>query len=82
MTVIWILFVCSIVLLPCLALLAMRWAIRHGEFQNLQKQALSIFDEEEPLGRMTDHFPGASEKMEKRTSTTQSSEPPQEHDRT
>lgn len=51
---------CSVVLLPGLALLALNWAIRHGEFRNLEKQALSIFDEEEPVGQVSDHFPGAS----------------------
>jgi cbb3-type cytochrome oxidase maturation protein len=55
---VWILFVCSIIVLPGIALLAFRWALRHGEFDNLQKTALSIFDEEEPVGRVTDHFPG------------------------
>ena len=51
------LFVSSVIVLPAVALLALRWAVRHGEFKNLQKTALSIFDEEEPVGRMTDRFP-------------------------
>ncbi|MCX6903855.1 MAG: cbb3-type cytochrome oxidase assembly protein CcoS [Verrucomicrobia bacterium] len=58
MTVVWILFVCSVVLLPGTALLALRWAARHGEFNDLQRTALSIFDEDEPIGVMSDHFPG------------------------
>ena len=57
MTVVWLLFICSVVVLPTLSLLALRWAARHGEFDHLDKIALSIFDEEEPLGRMTDRFP-------------------------
>jgi nitrogen fixation-related uncharacterized protein len=57
MSVIWILFVCSVIVLPATALMALRWAIRHGEFRNLPKTALSIFDEEEPVGRLSDHFP-------------------------
>jgi nitrogen fixation-related uncharacterized protein len=57
MIIVWILFVSSVIVLPAVALLALRWAVRHGEFRNLQKTALSIFDEEEPVGRMTDHFP-------------------------
>ena len=57
MSVVWILFVSSVIVLPAVALLALRWAVRHGEFKNLQKTALSIFDEEEPVGRMTDRFP-------------------------
>jgi cbb3-type cytochrome oxidase maturation protein len=57
MSVVWILFVSSVIVLPAVALLALRWALRNGEFKHLQKTALSIFDEEEPVGRMTDRFP-------------------------
>lgn len=60
MNAIWILLVCSVVILPAMALWALRWALRHGEFRNLQKISLSIFDEEEPLGRLSDRFPGAA----------------------
>ena len=60
MYIVWLLFIGSVVVLPGTALLALRWALRHGEFNQLQKIALSIFDDEEPLGRMTDHFPGAN----------------------
>lgn len=69
MTIVWILVVCSVVLLPGLALLALNWAIRHGEFRNLEKQALSIFDEEEPVGQVSDHFPGSSAIIDNRTTT-------------
>ena len=62
MIIIWILFICSVVLLPATALLALRWTARHGGFDDLQKTALSIFDEEEPVGRMTDCFPGSTAK--------------------
>ncbi len=58
MTLLWIMFVCSVVVLPALALWALRWAVRQGQFADLQKTALSIFDEDEPVGRVTDHFPG------------------------
>lgn len=61
MTIVWILFVCSVVLLPATALLALRWAARHGAFDDLQKTALSIFDEEEPVGQMTDCFPAGGD---------------------
>jgi hypothetical protein len=40
------------------ALLALRWAARTGQLRHFQKTALSIFDEEEPVGQMTDAFPG------------------------
>ena len=59
MSIIWILFVCSVVVLPATALLAFRWAVQHGEFKNLQRTALSIFDEEEPVGKISDHYPGS-----------------------
>ena len=58
MSIVWILFVSSVIVLPAAALLALRWAVRHGEFKNLEQTALSIFDDEEPVGRMTDRFPG------------------------
>ena len=35
------------------------WAIKRGEFQNLRDGARMIFDEDEPIGKVTDHFPGA-----------------------
>jgi cbb3-type cytochrome oxidase maturation protein len=58
MTIIWIMFICSVVLLPATALLALRWSAKHGAFEDFKKTALSIFDEEEPVGKMSDHFPG------------------------
>jgi nitrogen fixation-related uncharacterized protein len=58
MTIVWLLFISSVILLPCTALLALRWAVRHHEFTDLPKTALSIFDDDEPVGRQTDFFPG------------------------
>ncbi|MBY0507943.1 MAG: hypothetical protein K2X03_28785 [Bryobacteraceae bacterium] len=34
------------------------WAIRRGEFQNMREGARMIFDDQEPAGLVTDHFPG------------------------
>ena len=34
------------------------WAIRRGEFRDLRQGARMIFDEDEPIGVVTDHFPG------------------------
>jgi hypothetical protein len=48
----------SFVFLTGSALLALRWALRTGQLRNSRKTALLIFDEDEPVGRMTDHFPG------------------------
>jgi hypothetical protein len=42
--------------------LALRWSLRRGDFPSeleaYDKNALTIFDEEEPVGRQTDFFPG------------------------
>lgn len=75
MSVVWILFFCSIVVLPAIALLAFRWALRQGEFKNFEKTALSIFDEDEPVGRVSDHFPDSA----KPTSRSATSQPSQSH---
>ena len=40
------------------AVLALYWAARNRQLENLQKGAESIFDEDEPIGEMTDSFPG------------------------
>jgi hypothetical protein len=54
------------VFLTATALLALRWAIKNGEFRNTSKAALLVFDEEEPVGKMTDFFPGKDVKAERR----------------
>ena len=41
---------------------ALYWAHRHGQLQNLDQGAESIFDEDEPLGERTDFFPGKGQK--------------------
>ena len=41
------------------AVWALVWAIRNGQMSNLKAGAESIFDEEEPVGKQTDEFPGA-----------------------
>lgn len=35
------------------------WAIRTGEMRSFGSGATSIFDGEEPVGRMTDRFPAS-----------------------
>lgn len=35
------------------------WAIQHGQMERFGRAARSIFDEEEPVGRPTDAFPGS-----------------------
>ena len=53
-----IILIGSFVLLTGSALLALRWALRTGQLRNSEKAALLVFDEEEPVGEMTDYFPG------------------------
>jgi len=36
----------------------LHWSIRHGQFSDFQKGAASIFDEDEPIGKLNDCFPG------------------------
>jgi cbb3-type cytochrome oxidase maturation protein len=40
------------------AVIALVWAIQSGEFNDIKGGAASIFDDEEPIGRPTDAFPG------------------------
>jgi cbb3-type cytochrome oxidase maturation protein len=42
------------------AVLALSWAVRDGQFQNFERTARSIFDPDEPIGQITDHFPDRS----------------------
>jgi cbb3-type cytochrome oxidase maturation protein len=49
----------SIVLFGGATVLALGWAFRSGQFDNFQKGAQSIFDADEPVGKMTDAFPNA-----------------------
>ena len=39
------------------AVYALRWAMKTGQFHDLEKGATVIFDDEEPIGRVTDGFP-------------------------
>ena len=39
------------------AVYALFWSSKHGQLRDFDRGAASIFDDEEPVGRMTDHFP-------------------------
>ena len=39
------------------AVAALYWAASHGEFADLEKKSRVIFDEDEPVGEVTDAFP-------------------------
>jgi nitrogen fixation-related uncharacterized protein len=40
------------------AIAALVWAIRTGQMENFRQGAASIFDSNEPIGKVTDAFPG------------------------
>ena len=37
--------------------IALHWAHKNGQFSNLDNGASSIFDDDEPMGEVTDQFP-------------------------
>lgn len=39
------------------AVYALYWSSKHGQLRDFERGAVSIFDDEEPLGQMTDRFP-------------------------
>lgn len=41
---------------------ALFWAHKNGQLTDLEKGSRSIFDEDEPMGEVTDQFPEKSEK--------------------
>ena len=42
---------------------ALHWSIRSGQFSRYQQGAHSIFDDEEPVGEMTDCFPDMKSRL-------------------
>ena len=58
MMIYFLFLISSFVFLTSSALFFLYWAIRNGEFSNSKKLSLQIFDEEEPVGRLGDRFPG------------------------
>ena len=57
MTIVYIATFGIALLFAAMAIWGLAWAIRSGQFANFRRGAASIFDEEEPVGRMTDSFP-------------------------
>lgn len=51
------------------AVAALVWAVRSGQFRNLDAGANVIFDEEEPEGVHQDFFPGEAEKQRRKLNT-------------
>lgn len=40
-----------------IAVYAIYWAAKSGQFENFTKGSEVIFDHDEPIGKVTDHFP-------------------------
>ena len=59
MTLIYIFIFGSVLVFGITAVAGFVWAIRTGQMRNFSAGATSIFDDEEPVGTMTDTFPGA-----------------------
>ena len=45
------------VVISGMAVYALYWSSKHGQLRDFERGAASIFDEQEPVGQMTDHFP-------------------------
>lgn len=45
------------VLITGSAVYALQWSSKRGQLRDFEKGALSIFDENEPVGKLTDAFP-------------------------
>lgn len=62
MTLNYVVFAASALLFGGSAVVALAWAMRKGQLENFQRGATSIFDADEPIGRVTDSFPGQKPK--------------------
>lgn len=40
-----------------MAVYALYWSSKHGQLRDFERGAVSIFDEQEPVGQVTDYFP-------------------------
>lgn len=58
MALVYILIWGSIGVAGLTAVGALVWAVRSGQLQSFAAGATSIFDDDEPIGEMTDRFPG------------------------
>jgi nitrogen fixation-related uncharacterized protein len=57
MTLIYVLIFGSVAVFGLTAVAGLVWAARTGQFRDFAAGATSIFDEDEPIGVMTDGFP-------------------------
>jgi nitrogen fixation-related uncharacterized protein len=57
MTLIYLFIFGSVVIFGLTAVAGLVWAVRTGQMRNFGAGATSIFDDDEPVGVMTDAFP-------------------------
>lgn len=57
-SVYYILVFAALILMTLSVLGGMWWAMRRGQMNRVGRGAYVIFDEDEPVGEMTDAFPG------------------------
>lgn len=65
MVVLYFLVFAGIFILSGSALFAFYWAVKNSQFTNLGEASNVIFDEDEPVGMATDHFPDHQKKNRK-----------------
>ena len=56
----WLFYVVAVVVglgISGTAVYALYWSSQHGQLRDFERGATSIFDDQEPQGEMTDHFP-------------------------
>lgn len=58
MALIYVFIFGSVFVAGLTAVYGLVWAVRDGQMRRFSAGAMSIFDDEEPVGRMTDAFPG------------------------
>ncbi|HUJ42255.1 MAG TPA: hypothetical protein VLW52_01485 [Opitutaceae bacterium] len=62
----WIFYTLAFIIATAIsgtAVYALYWSSKHGQLRDFERGATSIFDEQEPVGRMTDHFPTERRKL-------------------
>ncbi|HTT57565.1 MAG TPA: hypothetical protein VMF63_10675 [Opitutaceae bacterium] len=61
----WLFYVVAVVVglgISGSAVYALYWSSQHGQLRDFERGATSIFDDQEPQGEMTDHFPAPRRK--------------------
>ncbi len=61
MSLVYLMVFGSVAVFGLTAVYGLVWAVRHGQLGDFAAGATSIFDDEEPVGEMTDAFPGGRE---------------------